>query len=319
MEMQETRLQIDEAAHTDGMVLLPGNVFTMGSERHYAEEAPIHQVAVRSFRIDIRPVSNRDFAAFVAATDYVTLAERLPDAASLPGVDPARLKPGALTFSRPRKPPQNLDWPSWWNYTPGAHWRRPEADTSIFAGRLDHPVVCVAYEDALAYATWAGKRLPTEAEWEYAARGGLDGAAYAWGDEFMPDGRRLANIWPDSPKAVFPMDEGPRKRVRTTATGSFPANGYGLYDMIGNVWEWTSDWFIGDHAAIKSGCCGAPPENAYDPDLPQIAIPRRVVKGGSFLCSPDYCARYRPAARQPQMADTAAVHIGFRCVKPDMQ
>ncbi len=298
------------------MIFLSGGAFAMGSERHYAEEAPVRQVSVAPFAIDIRPVSNRDFATFVSETGYVTLAERIPDAVTLPGVDPTRLKPGALTFSRPRKPPLNLEWPSWWSYTPGAHWRRPEAAASVFAGRLDHPVVCIAYEDALAYAHWAGKRLPTEAEWEYAARGGLEGTEYAWGDDFMPGGRRMANTWPSGAKNTFPMDDGPRKRVRTTATGAFPVNGYGLCDMIGNVWEWTSDWFFGDHAAVKIGCCGAPPNNAFDPDLPHIAIPRRVVKGGSFLCAPEYCARYRPAARQPQMVDTAAVHIGFRCVKP---
>lgn len=302
-------------AATDGMVRLAGGTFVMGSDRHYAEEAPARPVTVEPFFIDIRPVSNRDFAAFVAATGYVTLAERTPDPETLPGVDPARLKPGALTFARPRTPPRDLQWPSWWAYTPGAHWRKPEGGPSVFAGRLDHPVVCVAYEDAQAYARWAGKRLPSEAQWEYAARGGLDGADYAWGDAFMPDGRRLANIWAQNGSASFPMDDGPRKRVRTTACGAFPANGHGLYDMIGNVWEWTSDWFTGDHAAVKAGCCH-PPQTAFDPALPGIAIPRRVVKGGSFLCAPEYCARYRPAARQPQMIDTAAVHIGFRCVKP---
>lgn len=291
------------------MLRLAGGRFRMGSDRHYPEEAPVRDAEVGPFAIDVHPVTNRQFAAFVDATGYVTMAEREPDPALYPGVDPARLVPGALVFEKPRGQGAADDWTRWWVYRPHAHWRRPEAGKTVFAGRLDHPVTCVAYADARAYADWAGKALPTEAQWEYAARGGLDGAAFAWGEELAPNGQVMAHYW----TGRFPQ-QAPKAGPGTRRVASYPANGYGLHDMIGNVWEWTSDWFIAGGTAATSCCAASAPAESFDPDLPGIAIPRRVVKGGSFLCAADYCARYRPAARQPQMIDTAAVHIGFRCV-----
>lgn len=293
------------------MVTVPSGMFWMGAEDHYREEGPMRSVAVAAFRIDRHPVTNRQFARFVADTGYVTVAERPLDPAAYPGVDADRLVPGALVFRPPRRgaPARNVG--DWWAYIPGAHWRRPEAQATVFAGRLDHPVTCVAHEDAAAFAAWAGKRLPTEAEWECAARGGLERATYSWGNELSPGGKRMANIWAGD----FPhRDLRPKKDHRTTRVGSFPANGFDLVDMIGNVWEWTSDWYRSDPTKGPTSSCCSPPEESYDPDQPHVRIPRRVLKGGSFLCAPNYCARYRPAARQGQMIDTASVHIGFRCV-----
>lgn len=299
------------------MARIPAGCFRMGSERHYPEERPARDVEVGAFKIDVHPVTNRQFAGFVAATGYVSVAERPLDPARYPGIEPRALKPGALAFMRPAARVELGDWAQWWVYVRGAHWRRPEGRSSVFPQRLDHPVVDVAYEDALAYAHWVGKDLPTEAEWEYAARGGLDGAKFVWGDELTPGGLHMANTW----QGEFPYDDRGEDGFRgTSPVGAFPANGYGLLDMAGNVWEWTKDWFlVGEAAAADQPCCGPvpsgkPPAASYDPAFPQIRIPRKVVKGGSFLCAPNYCARYRPAARQPQMIDTAAAHIGFRCV-----
>lgn len=293
------------------MVELPGGGFWMGSDNHYPEEAPARRVEVAPFRIDLHPVTNRQFAAFVAETGYVTAAEQPMDPALYPGVDPRRLKPGALAFTPPRGPVA-AHWRDWWAYVPGASWLKPEGKGSVYRGRLDHPVVCVAYADAAAYAAWAGKDLPTEQEWEFAARGGLERAVYAWGDERTPGGRPMANTWtgrfPSQNLAAHGYD-------RTSPVGAFPPNGFGLQDMIGNVWEWTKDYFVSGAAA--AGCCGPTVEDSYDPDLPGVPIPRRVVKGGSHLCHESYCDRYRPAARQPQMEDTATTHIGFRCVVRD--
>jgi formylglycine-generating enzyme required for sulfatase activity len=292
------------------MVAVPSGTFRMGAIDHYPEEAPVRSVDVAAFRIDCQPVTNRQFARFVTDTGYVTVAERPLDPAAYPEIDADRLVPGALVFRAPKRgePARNVG--DWWAYVPGAHWRRPEAAATVFAGRLDHPVVCVAHEDAAAYAAWAGKRLPTEAEWERAARGGIEGATYAWGDELKPGGKRMANIW----IGEFPLRDLRPKGHRTTRVGSFPPNGFGLVDMIGNVWEWTSDWYRNDRKAAPASSCCSPPADSYDPDQPLVRIPRRVLKGGSFLCAPNYCARYRPAARQAQMIDTASVHIGFRCV-----
>lgn len=278
-----------------GLVRIAGGRFLMGSDRHYPEEGPVREVEVASFAIARTPVTNRQFAEFIAATGYVTEAERAIDPDKFPGVDAKRLKPGALVFKPLRREPPAHDWQLWWHYKPGAYWRRPEARSSVHAGRLDHPVVCVSHGDAKAYAAWRGLRLPTEAEWEYAARGGLAGADYAWGDELEPAGKRMANIWQGS----FPVDPAGPGKIRTTPVGSFSSNGYGLVDMIGNVWEWTADPY--DHRSGTSCCLGERESGAM------------VLKGGSFLCSPFYCARYRPAARQPQSSDTSAMHIGFRC------
>ena len=301
----------DKPVGMSEMALIEGGRFHMGSDRFYPEEAPVRAVEIGSFLIDIHPVTNRQFAEFVRETNHVTVAERPPDPADFPGAPREKLKPGALVFKPSSRPIPTDDWSQWWTYKRGAQWRRPEGKGNVFAGRLDHPVTCVAFEDAAAYAAWAGKMLPTEAQWEYAARGGLDGADFAWGDSFMPDGKRMANTWPG---ADFPCErDGARRPFRTSAVGSFPANGYGLFDMIGNVWEWTTDWYTPTPGA-SSPCCGGPPADSYDPCQPEIRIPRRVVKGGSFLCAPNYCVRYRPAARHPQMVDTGTVHIGLRCV-----
>ena len=266
-----------------------------------------------SFRIDRGPVTNRNFAAFVGKTGYVTEAERDPDPSRYPEHLGLWKRHGALVFSPKRSLAENTF--DWWEFRDAANWRRPDGKSSVHAGKMDHPVTCVSYGDALAYAGWAGKRLPTEAEWEYAATGGLEVAEFSWGGEFMPNGLEMANIW----YGQFPQDH--RKGTHgTTRVGSYPANGYGLVDMIGNVWEWTASWYVSPPPELS--CCSAnlenvdaAPEESFDPALPEIRIPRRVVKGGSFLCSPHYCARYRPAARQPQMIDTAAVHIGFRCAQ----
>ena len=303
------------------MILIEGGTFLMGSDRHYPEEAPQHRVTVGSFFIDPMPVTNRQFAEFVTATGYVTVAERPLNPADYPGAAPEMLAPGALVFHKTPGPVNLRDMRNWWRWVPGASWRRPEGPGSSIANRETHPVVQVAYEDAEAYARWCGKDLPSEAEWEFAARGGLEGAEFAWGDELSPGGRTMANIW----RGEFPwQNQQPAGSDRTTPVGSFPANGYGLHDMAGNVWQWTTDWFSQRHADAATPCCGSetsranprggPIEASYDPAQPQVRIPRKVVKGGSFLCAANYCRRYRPAARHAQMIDSGMSHIGFRCI-----
>ena len=305
---------------SDGdVVWIPGGTFQMGSDKHYPEERPVHRVAVDGFWMDAHAVTNADFSVFVDGTGYRTVAERPLDPARYPGALPELLKPGALVFTKPGGPVDKADLRNWWRYVPGACWRHPEGPGTSIGGREAHPVVHVAYADAKAYARWAGKDLPTEAEWERAARGGLDQAVYCWGDELTPGGRHMANTW----QGQFPHENLLLDGFeRTAPVGSYPPNGYGLYDMAGNVWEWTSDWFAAGHPA-KAGasCCtpvnprGADKDGSYDAAQPHIKIPRKVVKGGSFLCAPSYCLRYRPAARQPQMIDSAMSHIGFRCIK----
>ncbi|WP_281415988.1 formylglycine-generating enzyme family protein [Azospirillum rugosum] len=300
------------------MVWIAGGTFRMGSERHYPEEAPVHRVSMDGFWIDRTPVTNRQFRRFVEATGHITVAERPPDPRDYPGALPHMLKAGSLVFSPPPHPVPLDDLRRWWTFTFGASWRRPYGRDSSIRGLEDHPVVHVAYADADAYAAWAGKSLPTEAEWEYAARGGLDGAEFAWGDELTPGGRHMANTW----QGAFPhrntREDG---YERTSPVMAYPPNGYGLYDMIGNVWEWTSDWYEPGHpAAAAKPCCipqnprGGREEASHDPGQPAIRIPRKVVKGGSHLCAPSYCRRYRPAARQPEPIDTSMSHVGFRCV-----
>jgi formylglycine-generating enzyme len=300
-----------------GMRWIPGGRFRMGADLFYPEEAPAHDVSVTGFWIDEYAVTNADFAAFVAATGYVTVAERLPDPAAYPGAQPELLKPGGTVFFMPRGRVNMRDITSRWAFVPGADWRHPEGPASTIEDHQRLPVVQIAYEDAAAYAKWAGKALPTEAEWEFAARGGLAEAQFCWGDEFNPDGRWMANTW----QGQFPFRNLALDGFAGRApVGSFPPNGYGLYDMAGNVWEWTSDWFTDRHAASpEAPCCaprnprGGPLAGSYDPTLP-VRIPRKVIKGGSYLCAPNYCRRYRPAARQPQMIDSGTCHIGFRCV-----
>lgn len=300
------------------MRFIPAGVFTMGSDRFYPEERPIRQVRVDAFRIDEHPVTNRQFAAFVEDTGHRTLAEIAPDPADYPGLSPEELHAGSLVFEPTTTPVSLDDHHQWWVFRFGADWRHPLGRGSDIAGLLDHPVVHVAFEDAQAYAKWAGKTLPTEAEWEYAARGGLDAADYAWGDELEPDGEVLANYW----WGLFPFRSAkPEGAFRTTPVRSFRANGHGLYDMIGNVWEWTRDWYAdGVGAKLRSACCvpsnprGGRLEDSIDPAEPGRPIGRKVLKGGSHLCAPNYCQRYRPAARHPQAIDSATSHIGFRCV-----
>lgn len=302
---------------------LAGGTFTMGSERFYPEERPVKRIKVDPFSIDETPVTNSQFAAFVAATGYKTFAENAPDPADYPGMLPEMCKPGSLVF-RTTKGPVNLnDITQWWEFTFGADWRHPLGPDSSLDGLDDHPVVHVTWQDAEAYARWIGKSLPTEAEWEYAARGGLEGAEFAWGDELAPEGQILANYW----QGLFPfanqMLDG---WERTSPVGSFPANGFGLFDMIGNVWEWTSDWYKLRTQSRKGagGCCipanprGGQESESYDPSTPAMKIGRKVLKGGSHLCAPNYCQRYRPAARYPQPIDTSTSHVGFRCVSRDL-
>ena len=280
------------------MTRVDGGSFLMGSEDFYPEEGPVRRVEVEGFWIDEHPVTVAEFRRFVKATGYVTVAERPLDPADYPDAEPSALVPGALVFRPSRGPVDLRDFRNWWAYVPGTTWQRPEGPASDTYTRGRHPVTQVAYEDAQAYAAWAGKALPTEAEWEYAARGGLEGAVFAWGDEFAP---RMANTW----QGEFPwqnlLEDG---YAGTSPVGSFPPNGYGLYDMTGNVWEWTVD--DASVNATARPCC-APTESGEH-------IPRRVIKGGSHLCAPSYCLRYRPAARQFEAVDTSTGHIGFRCV-----
>jgi formylglycine-generating enzyme required for sulfatase activity len=297
---------------------IPGGAFAMGSEHFYPEERPVRKVQVDPFWIDETPVTNAAFAAFVAATGHRTLAELPPDPRLYPDADLEGVEPGSLVFHMPGTL-VTLDDPSqWWAFVAGADWRHPTGPDSSIDGLDDHPVVHVAYADAEAYAKWAGKALPTEAEWEWAARGGSDGSEYAWGDELAPDGAILANYW----LGLFPVATNkPDGQYRTTPVGRYPANGFGLVDMIGNVWEWTRDWYAAPQGArSKSPCCAIPnPRGAtlaqsYDANTPGARIGRKVMKGGSHLCAPNYCQRYRPAARHPQHIDSATSHIGFRCV-----
>jgi formylglycine-generating enzyme len=300
------------------MAFVPGGTFRMGSDGHYPEEAPAHQVYVDGFWIDRTPVTNREFLQFVNATGYVTFAELKPDPRDYPGALPHMLRAGSLVFTPPRHPVDLRNWSQWWDFKFGANWRRPYGPRSSLAGLHDHPVVHIAYRDAEAYAHWAGKELPTEAEWEFAARGGLEGAEFAWGSEFAPGGRQMANTW----QGAFPLENlNTDGHERTSPVGAFPPNGYGLHDMIGNVWEWTSDWYSPQHEAdAPKACCvpenprGGVAEQSCDPRQPNIKIPRKVLKGGSHLCAPNYCRRYRPAARHAQPVDTSMSHVGFRCV-----
>jgi formylglycine-generating enzyme len=302
-----------------GMVWIPGGTFGMGSEDFYPEEKPVHQVKVDGFWIDAHEVTNQQFTQFVEATGYVTLAERPLNPADFPGAPPENLVPGSMVFWKTKGPVDLHNYVNWWAWTPGASWRHPLGPNSNLEGREQHPVVHVSFEDAEVYAKWAQKDLPTEAEWEFAARGGLEGKKFTWGDEDAAPGKPMANSW----QGEFPWQNLLHDGFEgTSPVGSFPPNGYGLYDMAGNVWEWTSDWFVRTLADQKiKNCCGpqdnpriASPDQSFDPNQPQFKIPRKVVKGGSHICAPNYCLRYRPAARQPQMVDTSMSHIGFRCI-----
>jgi formylglycine-generating enzyme len=303
---------------TGEMVFVSGGTFLMGSDHHYPEEAPSHRVSVDGFWIDRTPVTNRQFKDFVNATGHVTEAQIVPDPKDYPGAVRHMLYAGSLVFWPLPRITDLRDWSQWWTFMRGANWRHPYGPNSNLRGLDDHPVVHVSYSDALAYARWAGKDLPTEAEWEFAARGGLDGEEFAWGNTLTPGGRHMANIWQGS----FPVQNlGEDGFERTSPVTAFPPNGYGLYDMIGNVWEWTSDWWSPRHQAdAAKPCCiplnprGGREEASCDPCQPSIRIPRKVLKGGSHLCAPNYCRRYRPAARHAEPVDTSTCHVGFRCV-----
>jgi sulfatase modifying factor 1 len=315
------------------MVWIPGGSFLMGSDAHYPEEAPAHRLSVEGFWMDRAPVTNAQFLKFVKATGHITLAERPADPALYPDALPERLVPSSIVFVPPGAPVGLGDPYRWWQYVAGANWRHPEGPGSSIKGRESHPVVHIAHEDALAYATWAGKALPSEAEWERAAWGGLEGVEFAWGNELHPGGQPRANTW----QGPFPHHNSRLDGwERTSPVGSFPANGFGLVDMIGNVWEWTDDWWLehrerpggGGEPPDAGGCCASLTESAHakawaeaarrersiDPASQHGNSPRKVVKGGSFLCAPNYCQRYRPAARLAQGIDTATCHMGFRCV-----
>jgi formylglycine-generating enzyme required for sulfatase activity len=299
------------APERTGMVWIPGGSFAMGAEDFYPEERPVRRASVEGFWIDARPVTNRDFAAFVEATGWVTSAETAPNAADYPDALPEQLVPASLVFTPTRGPVDLRDVSQWWRYMHGADWRHPYGPDSSLDGLLDHPVVHVAWRDVEAYATWAGAELPSEIEWEFAARGGLDGKPFAWGDALQPGDKPLANVW----QGRFPFENFATDGwTRTSPVATYPPNGYGLYDMIGNVWEWTADWWS-THALRTDHCCAL-----KDPRVASIdardpcRIPRKVLKGGSHLCAPSYCRRYRPAARHAHPIDTSTSHIGFRCV-----
>ncbi|MBY3027086.1 formylglycine-generating enzyme family protein [Rhizobium leguminosarum] len=297
------------------MVWIPSGEFTMGSDHHYPEEAPSRRVRIDGFWMDIFTVTNRDFERFVAETRYVTVAEKPASPEDYPGAQPGMLAPSSTMFKQPSGPVDLGNHFNWWVYVKGASWRRPRGPASTIKKLMDHPVVHVALQDVEAYARWAGKELPTEAEWEFAARGGLEGAEYVWGDELTPGGNHMANIW----QGEFPyrntLEDG---FAYTAPVGSYPANGYGLYDMAGNVWQWTADWYQ-KHDAAESSCCTEvnPRGGSRDASIDRrvnSTISRKVTKGGSHLCAPNYCRRYRPAARMAQPVDTSISHLGFRCI-----
>ncbi|MGW4125286.1 formylglycine-generating enzyme family protein [Nocardia sp. NPDC004711] len=295
------------------MARMPGGEFAMGSRDFFPEEQPVHTSTVEPFWIDTHPVTTVAFQRFVRDTGYVTVAERPLDPADYPGAAPAALVPGALVFTPPTAPVPLDDWQRWWSYVPGTSWRHPGGPDTNLEGRSHHPVTQVAYEDAVSYAEWAGKQLPTEAQWEFAARGGLKQATFTWGNEFTPRGRRMANTWLGRFPWEFLPGRGQAARPGTTKVGTYPPNGYGLFDMAGNVWEWTREPFRPDHTKPAGNCCTPGNDCAATGER----FPRRVIKGGSYLCAPNYCLRYRPAARQSQTEDTATCHLGFRCVAID--
>lgn len=301
-----------------GMVWVPGATFRMGSDNHYPEEAPAHPVAVDGFWMDVGPVTNAQFARFIEDTGHKTFCEIAPSADDYPDADPSLLVASSVVFVAPKGRVDLRHIHQWWELMAGADWRHPQGPGSSIAGLEDHPVVHVAYADVEAYAKWAGKQLPTEAEWEWAARGSLDDTEFAWGNELAPGGKHRANTW----QGEFPWQNlAEDGYVGTSPVGSYPANPHGLFDMIGNIWEWTGDWYTARHAepATKACCVPSNPRGgardaSFDPAQPHVRIPRKVMKGGSHLCAPNYCQRYRPAARMSQPVDTSTSHLGFRCV-----
>ncbi|MDQ3020323.1 MAG: formylglycine-generating enzyme family protein [Bacteroidota bacterium] len=318
--MSETTEKLTETSLVN-MIKIENGKFLMGSENFYPEEKPVHEVTVDGFWMDKYEITNEQYEKFVNETGYITIAERPLDPKDYPTVDPVNLIPGALIFQKSKGPVNLRDYHNWWRWVPGTCWNHPKGPDSSIEGREKYPVVHIAYEDAEAYTKWIGKELPSEAEWEFAARGGLNGKNYIWGDEDVQYSKPMANTWQgEFPYQNLLIDE----YEGASPVGSFAPNGYGLYDMAGNVWEWTSDWYVAhlDESADEFKTCCTPAinprvissEGSYDVRQPQIKIPRKVVKGGSHLCAPNYCLRYRPAARQPQMIDTGMSHIGFRCI-----
>jgi formylglycine-generating enzyme required for sulfatase activity len=297
-----------------GMVWIPGGEFSMGSN-HFGDSKPIHRVRVDGFWMDETEVTNAQFQAFVKATGYITVAEKKPLAKDFPGAPPENLVAGAVIFTPPNHPVPLNDHYQWWQYVKGANWRHPDGPATTIVGRENHPVVNVAWPDAVAYAKWAGKRLPTEAEWEFAARGGLDQQPYVWGAEFKPGGRFYANTF----QGKFPnRNTAEDGYVTTSPARSFPPNKFGLYDMAGNVWEWVSDWYRHDYfetLARAGGVAQNPqgPKDSFDPQEP--GVKKRAMKGGSFLCTDQYCSRYMPGGRGKGDPDTGTNHVGFRCVR----
>ncbi len=304
------------SAPVSEQVWVPGGEFSMGSDHHYPDEGPVRRVTVDGFAIDVTLVTNAEFSRFVDETGHVTLAEIAPKAEDYPGAQPEDLVPGSLVFTMTPGPVPLDNYRNWWAWVHGADWRHPTGPDSSIVGLEDHPVVHVAQQDVGAYAAWAGKQLPTETEWEYAARGGLDGAEFTWGEgDAQETLEPKANTW----QGAFPYENSEADGwTRTSPVGSFEPNGYGLYDMSGNVWEWTTSWYDDRSRPSSPPCCSpqidVSEEGSYDPGQPEIRIPRKVIKGGSHLCTIQYCFRYRPAARQPQMVDTSTSHLGFRCI-----
>ena len=327
IKVPDSLLVDDDTSHcevvVDDMILIPGGVFEMGAkEEQFAkpDEFPVHKVHVDSFFMDRHPVTNAQFRAFVKATGYVTTAEQQPDWEELkkqlppgtPKPPDSLLVPASLVFKSPSEEVSLRDYLSWWEWVPGANWKHPRGPGSSIEGLDDHPVVHVSWYDAMAYATWAGKRLPTEAEWEYASRGGHNDFIYPWGN--APVSAKRANFW----QGDFPYKNLGKDGFTTTApVGSFPENGYGLVDMAGNVWEWTADWYHPDYYAFlaETGVALKPsgPEYSFDPAEP--GVPKKVLRGGSFLCNDSYCAGYRSSARMKSSPDSGALHLGFRCVR----
>jgi formylglycine-generating enzyme required for sulfatase activity len=319
-----SRPQPSKTATTD-MVWINGGQFTMGSAETtsamcsggapFVDAQPLHQVRVDGFWIDSTEVTNDEFSRFVDATSYVTIAERAPSVKDFPGVPQSQLLPGSLVFTPPQRTVSLRDYRQWWRYQPGANWRHPAGPGSNLDGRGRYPVVHIAYPDALAFAAWAGKRLPTEAEWEFAARGGLSGKLYPWGDNFRPAGKWMANTF----QGNFPAeDTGADGFAGLAPVKSYPPNGYGLYDMAGNVWEWCSDWYRADYyhqLAAHGGVAHNPrgPAESFDPEEPSAA--KRVQRGGSFLCTDQYCTRYMVGARGKGEINTSSNHVGFRCAR----
>ena len=300
------------------MIWVPAATYEMRSDHHYPEERPVHNVSVDGFWMDKYPVTNEEFARFVEASGHVTFAELPPDPEQYPGALPEMIYAGSLVFVQPNGPVDRRNIGNWWTSMRGADWRHPHGPGTSIEGFARHPVVHVAFSDAEAFANWRGKALPTEAEWELAARGGLQRAPYAWGDRFDPGGRYIANTW----QGEFPWQNlASDGHERTSPVDTFPPNGYGLFDMIGNPWEWTTDWYHPKHPnEVLKACCtpknprGGNKEESCDPAQPGVHIPRKVIKGGSHLCAPNYCRRYRPAARFPEPIDTSTSHLSFRCI-----